>query len=103
MKSNRVEELSWKKLQELKNMTPENLMKIEWLEKEVAKNSLEDLKPYNPAIESILGLIKGTKQLSSDPKTTETLNNFEYLLKKEKTFALINKYEKEHTKVAQES
>lgn len=94
MESNGANELSWEKIQELKKMTPENLMKVEWLRKEVGKNSLEELKPYNPAIESILGLIKGTKQLSSDEKTKEALNSFEYLLEKEKTFALINKYEK---------
>ncbi|MEI7620170.1 MAG: hypothetical protein WCJ57_01200 [Candidatus Falkowbacteria bacterium] len=94
------QEFNW---QTLRQMTPEELMKIEWLKDEVKKNSLEDLILYNPAIESVINLIKGNKSFSSDQKAEKTPDNFEYLLEKEKMFALINKYEKESLKFAKKN
>lgn len=80
--------------QALKEIAPAEMMKIKWLKEEVKKNSLEELIPFNPAIESIINLIEGAKELSSDQETEDTINDFEYILEKEKMFALINRHKK---------
>jgi len=79
-----------------KGLSPEELVKTDWLNKATEEIPIEELANYNPVINMILILIIETKNNMTDQMRDKQLAEYERQLKKEKIFALISKDAKEN-------
>jgi len=80
-----------------KDKRPDELLRIDWLNKAIEKTPAEELAGHNPAINIILSLIVETRKGAIIPQEKdEQLAILNRQLAKEKLFALIDKSRNNH-------